>query len=161
MKSIYGYVFLIPILLFGCQTVGPPNQPGLVLVNLRTGLEEKLIPNANMTHLSAESLWHSAFHADGTLAGNRVADRRRGFFLELFKDDIEPYTRKMNPRSKCLIMQTPNQVEFLSGSPPAWSDCIYSKIKRPFVRKWLPCGGFIWEITYENSTPLTWEIRCK
>jgi len=91
-----------------------------------------------------------------------LMERRAELFKLNFKDDRDPYTGKVNPRTKCLKQVLKNQIYFKSGPGVQWADCSQELKPRAGVRTWIYCEPqkTIWEITFLTKEKITPQFTC-
>ena len=89
---------------------------------------------------------------------------RKNIFLNLFKDDIDPYTGFNDFKSKCLINQNEQSVYFYSGSKSFLANCLFEpnniKEDQISIRLWKKCHNTIWELTLFKSDYVNTSFVC-
>lgn len=89
------------------------------------------------------------------------ADRQQHFinlkkrnFIDLFQEDIEPYSRSVFKRNLCLVQQDEDSVVFNSGVEMYWSNCVAANKKyassAKSIRFWRYCQNTLWEVTVKS-----------
>lgn len=135
--------------LLGCQHLKPPRPASLSLKSVDNQAEVSFEPTSHIVAAEGRTLWYSAFSVADAQEAERVLNRRKYLFLQLFKDDHDPYTKTVTRREQCLSKVESSEIDFNSGAPPAWSACGKNKVPMPLKRKWIHCGSYLWEVTFD------------
>lgn len=158
---------LIALIMF----VGCANHPA------NSDLKEHPFPPRGFLHIQGRKLaqiessaplnkapdhpvWFSTFPITGDETADKIQKRRRSSFEALFRDETDPYTGKRSEYSKCLLKSDDAGVNFVSGPPPKWRDCLSDQMKNRMTRRWTVCTDFVWELT-SLSTELVYELSCQ
>lgn len=148
------------ISLIGCRASAPDVQTQSVPMLQLSYLNQKIdLPNNVDVSNVLKILDGSKIYLSNYL--DVPADRQKHFidikkriFLELFQDDIEPYSHLVFKRALCLIRHDADIVIFNSGERTHWSNCSAANQKYTFSRKairfWRSCHGTVWEITVKD-----------
>lgn len=95
---------------------------------------------------------------------NKFLDKRKNSFLNLFGNDVDPYTGKEIERKTCLQKINADSVEFFSGPRTSWADCRIARSrngKNPTaLRKWILCENTVWEITIKSDQHDEVQFNC-
>ncbi len=85
-----------------------------------------------------------------------LIERRRSFFIQLFEDDLDPYTGAKIERKMCLKGKAKDAIEFVPGPGVLWSDCRMnqksSDLSPVAIRVWKACGLNLWEVTFKTES---------
>jgi hypothetical protein len=94
----------------------------------------------------------------------RLIERRKKNFVDIFVDDQDPYTGRKYLRSRCLKKVSAQAVEFESGAGNLWSDCALSQNLKaepaPALRLWKICGRTLWEVTVKSQDVKEMSFSC-
>lgn len=157
MRNTYFGVFCLSALLsFGAYGA-------TVKLQLKLGSNEPIVLAADNSQMNRISAFNkSIFFTRFANAQKQSAERRLKVFKSLFEDEVEPYTGKSNPKSKCLIKAEAMHVQFHSGPDVAWADCASAKTPLKSVRLWQLCGSDLWEVTIQgmDSFDQALQLRC-
>lgn len=112
--------------------------------------------------LSVADIYVSNFAAFDEVQMPFLIDKKKKAFLNLFQDDIIPYTGAEKNRSKCLLKVSEKQVDFLSGADNQWAECDLSNPQKArAVRLWKVCGQSLWQITIKFSEIADFKFQCE
>ncbi len=84
-----------------------------------------------------------------------MISRRKTLFLDLFNDDVNPYTGLKVKKSDCLLKTETNIVIFYGGPGRQWADCHLNKKSQLAARIWTVCKGSLFEV----NAPLKKDLK--
>ncbi len=88
-------------------------------------------------------------------------NKKKASFLNLFQDDIIPYTGMQKNRKQCLIGQFRNSVLFYSGPDNQWAECSGQKnTKLRALRIWEKCFDTLWQVTIKSENIERFKFQC-
>ena len=112
--------------------------------------------------LSNADIYVSSFAGLDEAYVTPAIDKKKKAFLNLFQDDIIPYTGLEKNRSKCLVKVSDTQVDFLTGPDNQWAECaLISPKKALAARLWKACGKYLWQITIKSSEIADFKFQCE
>lgn len=89
-------------------------------------------------------------------------NKRKNIFLNLFSDDVDPYTGTKNERKICLKKINLDSIEFFSGAKNNWADCQVNSNKKHYaIRQWILCQETAWEVTAKLSPMQKLSFECR
>jgi len=168
--------FLFP--LFGCQSQKGTIPQGSTLevkaqsseksfIEIKIKNESFLLKNSDNSLISYQEFgkiksWISNFPITQDSDPKNFIERRKVSFTDLFFDERDPYTGKLNKKSKCLKKVETQAVYFNAGAESNWADCSVNKTAISAIRLWVVCGKDLWEITLgQEKKPIKIEkIQC-
>lgn len=158
-------IILFFLILSSCATQVETNIPMANIqisehsFNLKNDINKTYTFNIGNKTLMAQSFSQIS-------VGNQVnfIKDRKNYFLNLFKDDIDPYTGFNDKKSKCLVSQSENIVEFFAGKIDLLSHCLakdkLNLVSNNAVRIWKICHNTVWELTLLKSDYELMKFSC-
>jgi hypothetical protein len=155
MRIISIVLFLLNPLLFAFSKNDVQNG-----ISIKYNKEEKKVFNSDPQayiefELKAVKFYVSSFLNLDSFQAGKVLQKKKLFFTELFKDDLDPYTAQKILRKQCLKNVSDKKIVFYSGPQNLWADCRMNQPPKNSsslsTRLWVICRQTLWEVTARTT----------